>query len=93
MTQWEYLTTFLEADALSSAALAALGYDPKKLPKHSPLFLKPELDQYGQQGWELVSLEPVARGSNGDVWVQGAGGAAAREWSYTYLAVFKRPKS
>jgi hypothetical protein len=93
MEQWEYLTTFLRADAHSDEAKAFLSrYRPewKNPPRYSAEALMPQLDELGSQGWELVHMEPVAQvGRNGDVLLPGGG---AGEWSNTYFVVFKRRK-
>lgn len=89
MTQWEYLTLFLEArvhkedeDKLKQR------FDKKKLPRYTPESMIPELDQLGAARWELVHMEPVAKvGGKGDILFGGA-----PRWSNTYFCVFKRPK-
>ena len=32
--------------------------------------LTPQLDEYGQQGWELVSIQPVIVGEDGDILIE-----------------------
>ncbi|MBZ0282002.1 MAG: hypothetical protein K8L97_14785 [Anaerolineae bacterium] len=92
MAKWEYLTKFVTADAKSQGAKEFLKqYRPnwKNPPPYTPEAMMPELDTLGDQGWELVHMEPVARvGKKGDVFFQGAGS----EWSNTYFCVFKRQK-
>lgn len=50
----------------------------------------PELNEFGQDGWELVRMEPVGGvGKNGDVsFTRGYGTLTA--WSNAYFCVFKR---
>lgn len=90
MEKWEYLTRFVNADAKSNEAKAFLKqYRPnwKNPPVYTPESMMPELDSLGDQGWELVHMEPVAKaGKKGDVYF-GDG-----EWSSTYFCVFKRRK-
>ena len=89
MTQWEYLSLFLEArvhkedeDRLKKR------FSKKRLPKYTPESMIPELDQLGAAGWELVHMEPVPKvGGKGDILFGGA-----PRWSNTYFCVFKRPK-
>ena len=92
MAKWEYLTRFIKADAKSAEAKAFLKqYRPnwKNPPVYTPEAMMPELDSLGDQGWELVHMEPVARvGKKADILCQGAGS----EWSSTYFCVFKRQK-
>ncbi len=90
MEKWEYLTRFVTADAKSNEAKAFLKqHRPnwKNPPVYTPEAMMPELDSLGDQGWELVHMEPVAKtGKKGDVYF-GDG-----EWSNTYFCVFKRRK-
>ncbi len=92
MEKWEYLTRFVEADAKSKDSAAFLKqYRPtwKNPPSFTPEAMMPELDALGDQGWELVHMEPVAKvGKKGDVYFQGGDS----EWSNTYFCVFKRRK-
>jgi hypothetical protein len=89
MTQWEYLTLFLEAKAhKEDEEKLKKRFNKKKLPQQTPERLIPELDQLGAAGWELVHMEPVPKvGGKGDILF----GGVAR-WSSTYFCVFKRPK-
>lgn len=51
----------------------------------------PELNSLGDQGWEMVHMEPIGTvGKKGDVGFI-AGDAMAR-WSNSYFCVFKRQK-
>jgi hypothetical protein len=49
----------------------------------------PRLDAFGQDGWELVHMEPVYVGRNADVLVVDSGRGASG-WTSTYFCVFKR---
>jgi hypothetical protein len=89
--KWEYLTTFLEArvNKEKRAFIRARFPRLKRPPRFTPESLIPELDRLGDEGWELIHMEPVARiGGKGDVLVQGPG----FRWSNQYFCVFKRPK-
>ncbi len=92
MTQWEYLSTFIEANARSKENQEFLKRrfpDQKKFQRYSPESLMPELDKLGAQGWELVHMEPIAQvGGKGDVLFTGS----VSQWSGTYFCVFKRLK-
>lgn len=89
MTQWEYLTLFVEAEVhKEDADNLKKRFDKKKLPKYTPESMIPELDQLGAAGWELVHMEPVPKvGGKGDVLFDGGA-----HWSNQYFCVFKRPK-
>ena len=52
----------------------------------------PERFQYGQQGWELVSIQPVIVGGNGDILITDRTQGYNGRWTSTYLCTFKRPK-
>jgi hypothetical protein len=90
MEKWEYFTTFIEASVKKENKdyLKQRLPDKKKLPKFSPESMMPELDKLGDEGWELVHMEPVAKvGGNGDILFDGA-----PRWSNRYFCVFKRQK-
>lgn len=90
MGKWEYLTKYIKADVKNDGVkdfLKSFRPNWKNPPAFTPEAMMPELDTLGDQGWELVHMEPVARvGKKGDVYF-GAG-----EWSNTYFCVFKRQK-
>jgi hypothetical protein len=50
----------------------------------------PQLDSLGEQGWELVHMQPAFVGSKADVLVADSSGT--RTWTSAYFCVFKRPK-
>ena len=89
MTQWEYLTLFLEAKVRKGDdELLSRRFNKKKLPQYTPERLIPDLDQLGEAGWELIHMEPVAKvGRKGDILFGGV-----TRWSNTYFCVFKRLK-
>jgi hypothetical protein len=92
--KWEYLTRFLWAHIENERAQAYIQHTwPDWQPaKYSPETMIPELNDYGQKGWELVHMQPVgAVGKNGDVgFIAGEG---IPRWSSVYFCVFKRRKS
>jgi hypothetical protein len=91
MEQWEYLPTFIEANAKSQESkdfLKTQNPDVKKPPRYMVEAMMPQLNELGAQGWELVHMEPVAGvGKKGDVLF------ADHKWSNTYFCVFKRRKA
>ena len=92
MERWEYLTKFIKADVKSTGVKEFFkSYRPdwKNPPPYTPETMMPELDNLGDQGWELVHMEPVAKvGGKGDVLVNGDSSI----WSNTYFCVLKRRK-
>jgi hypothetical protein len=90
MERWEYLTKFIKADVKTQGVADFFkSYRPnwKNPPPYTPEAMMPELDSLGDQGWELVHMEPVARvGRKGDVLFNNG------EWSNTYFCVLKRRK-
>ena len=90
MERWEYLSTILEADADDGDVRDYMEryWHGEKRPRHSPEALVPALDELGEQGWELVSLQAVLLGRNHDIdWNH-----ASSLFSHTYMAAFKRRK-
>ncbi|MBZ0297342.1 MAG: DUF4177 domain-containing protein [Anaerolineae bacterium] len=92
MPQWEYLTTFVEANARPKEKREFLKRrfpGKNKHPRYTPESMMPELDQLGAEGWELIHMEPVAQvGGKGDILFKGSGS----RWSHSYFCVFKRMK-
>jgi hypothetical protein len=91
--RWEYLTRFLYASMENEGAKA---YARDKWPgwelrKYSPETMIPELDELGDDGWELVHMQPIgAVGTNRDVGF--VAGEVTPRWSNSYFCVFKRPR-
>ncbi|MEP7292965.1 MAG: hypothetical protein ABI835_14375 [Chloroflexota bacterium] len=91
--QWEYFTTFLQAEARLEAAFLEQLRDWKEgIPPYTPEAMIPRLNAFGEEGWELVHMEPVVVGGKADVLVQDAG-SGSRSWTSSYFCVFKRPRS
>lgn len=90
MEQWEYLTTYLEASIKGREQRKELQkrFGKRKLPRYMVESLLPELNKFGEEGWELIHMEPVpAVGRKGNVLF------APRRWSNTYFCVLKRRKA
>ena len=87
MDTWEYFTTTLATNTEQTPVPLNDGIAPGQHPKYSVYTLIPQLNEFGQRGWELVTLEPVQVGKNGDTRSCDASSGA---WTYTYLAAFKR---
>jgi hypothetical protein len=81
LERWEHLVITLEA-----IGTWGQGEDLK----YHPQALVHQLDAYGQQGWELVSAQPVVLGPQGDVTYVDE--SMERRWTHTYLCFFKRRK-
>ncbi len=81
MQHWEYMTVILDSNPMKA-------HVPKQpgLPTFSVEYLKPQLDAWGSEGWQLISLQPVETGTNGDILLAGGGA----HWAHEYLCVFQR---
>ena len=89
--RWEYLTVFVQADAKREEVFLEQFRDWKSaIPQHTPEAMIPQLNSYGEQGWELVHMQPVFAGDKRDVLMQDAG-SGSRSWTSHYFCVFKRP--
>jgi hypothetical protein len=92
MEKWEYLTTYLYADIEKKGAREFIRQrwpNWTKPPKFAPPAMIPELNTFGEEGWELVYMQPVAGiGDNGDVYFPGE----SYRYSNAYFCVFKRQK-
>lgn len=89
MERWEYMTRLISAEADQPAVKEHLrrrypGFTPAK---YAPEALEVFLNQQGEEGWELVHIEPVPVGKNGDVYFAGGG---MYQYSHTYFCAFKR---
>lgn len=88
MEQWEYLTLFVEARVRDKETRQYIKETFDKKPKrYSPEAMIPELNKLGEEGWEMVHMEPLPR----------VGGREKVQfdrfnWSNTYFCVFKRRK-
>lgn len=87
---WEHLVVYLEAVAQQQAAFLQQKWPGQHFPMYAAQALMPQLDFYGQQGWELVSIQPVIVGANGDIMIHNPHAGYADRWTFAYLCVFKR---
>ena len=88
--KWEYHTTFVYANAGKQGDFVEQKWPQRHLPEYAPEAMIPELNELGEQGWELVHMEPVGGvGKKGDVsFTRGYGTMTV--WSNAYFCVFKR---
>jgi hypothetical protein len=87
---WEHLIIVLEADASKHARFLRQRWPNRQFPPYSPEALIPELNEISKDGWELVALQPVIIGYNGDIQVVGEASLGFGKWTRTYLCTFKR---
>ena len=88
--KWEYLTIVLEADAAREEDFLLQRWDWKEgIPPYTAQALIPRMDALGEDGWELVHMQPTQVGRKGDVLMFSYN---ERVWSSAYFCVFKRPK-
>lgn len=87
MDTWEYFTTTLVTDIERIPVPLTDDIPLGNYPRYSVYSLIPQLNEFGERGWELLSLEPVQEGTNGDLRVCDA---SSGQWTYTYFAIFKR---
>lgn len=89
MEKWEYQTRFFEARAKGRDVKSFIKEEFDKRPKrYSPEAMIPELNELGEEGWEIIHMEPVARvGGKEDVLFDDG-----YRWSNTYFCVLKRRK-
>ncbi|MBZ0300960.1 MAG: DUF4177 domain-containing protein [Anaerolineae bacterium] len=89
--QWEYMSVFVRAESDLVMDFLQEGWDWKGgVPRNTPESMIPRLNAYGNQGWELVHMQPVVVGNNADVLVTDSGRGVAG-WTSHYFCVFKRP--
>lgn len=87
---WEYLTLFVQADAKREEAFLEQFRDWKEaIPRHTPESMIPQLNSLGEQGWELVHMQPVWVGEKRDLRITDNSGMGT--WTSNYFCVFKRP--
>lgn len=91
--KWEYIAEFVRAHIDDEGAKEHLkerwpNYRP---PKYTPNLTQRWLDMRGNEGWELVHMEPVLGviGANEDF--RPIAGHVTTDWSNAYFCVFKRP--
>ncbi len=86
MEQFEYFTTLIEAD-VRKVTPGVGGVPTGNLAGYTPYSLIPELNAFGAEGWELISIQPVKAGRNEDI--RYPSGASA-DWGTQYFCAFKR---
>ncbi len=88
MQKWQYTVQILRANADEEKSYLRQTYNLDDPPQYSPHAMEPTLNRLGEDGWELVHMEPIAGfGKKGDI--QFIGGS--NPWSNAYFCVFKRP--
>ncbi len=93
MDKWEYMTMFVEADIDNENAKEYLSHNfPKwKNPsRYAPQIMIPELNSWGEAGWEVIHMEPVYVGKNEDIGFPT--GTGIIYWSHVYFCVMKRKR-
>jgi|SRR5579859_1841852 len=85
--RWEHMMVVLDSPAEPHRQFLQQRWPTFTFPAYTPFALLPQLDMLGQQGWELVSLQPVVIGQSGDVLIAGGD---LRQWTTKYLCTFKR---
>jgi hypothetical protein len=84
--QGEAKKGFLPAPPEHTAKPFLKKYYKYEVPEYAVQAILPRLNELGTQGWELVNMEPVVVGVNGDI-------NPGRElWTNVYLCAFKRLK-
>jgi hypothetical protein len=93
--QWEYFSETVSADANVEPQRSFLKNRwPSWLPPiYAVQSLIPRMNALGQEGWELVHMEPIpGLGANGDVGYPLSGQVTMAGWVYShaYFCVYKR---
>ena len=88
--RWEYYLEYITTEARQEQAFLQRNFAGQDLPKYSVFAALPRLNAIGERGWELVQMEPVILGRNGDVQITANDLSL---WTNTYLCVFKRRKT
>jgi hypothetical protein len=87
--RWEYHTAILCADLTRPGVEGFLQRrSTGALARYTPLALMPELNEMGAAGWEMISIQPVLAGDNGDVFIGSRNQTGS--WSHSYLCALRR---
>jgi hypothetical protein len=90
MQRWEYLTEILYADVENKGFAESFRNAELRMknpPRYAVQTTIPRLNYLGEEGWELVHMEPIPGvGTKGDIHFPGA----AYVYSNSYFCVFKR---
>src|SRR5438046_2635800 len=90
----EYFANVIQADAKQHEnEMKQAGTWVKNIQQYSAVALTVPLNEIGSQGWELVHMEAVFVGENGDLAAFKGVGVLATHWTHSYFCVFKRRKS
>ena len=84
---WEHYVELIEAEPSGYMEFVQQFYPVGSVPKYALQAILPRLNHLGEQGWEVVQIQPVVLGKNGDVLIDGA---MSERWTRTYLCVFKK---
>jgi hypothetical protein len=85
--RWEYTMAVLNSETEPYLQYFQQRWPQMQLSYNSPFALLPQLEVYGQQGWELVAVQPVILGNNGEVLISAQVGVHR---ATQYLCTFKR---
>jgi hypothetical protein len=85
--RWEHFVELITADSQYETPFVQQFYPQGRVPVFAIQSILPRLNHLGEQGWELVHIQPVRTGNNGDIMIEAGG---AREWTNVYLCAFKR---
>jgi hypothetical protein len=88
--QWEHYVEFVTADSQYDPPFVQQFYPQGRAPVYAIQSILPRLNYLGEQGWQLVNIQPVRLGGNGDVMMESGG---SREWNNAYLCAFKRRRN
>lgn len=86
METWEYFTTTLRADTEQFAVPMVDGVPRREYAKHAVQSLTPQLNEFGRQGWEMVSIQLVGENTHKGKMQLAATGFETE----TYFVSFKR---
>ncbi len=88
--KWEYFCNVYEADISNPGVQEYIKQKiPNwKCPTHWPITLNPYLNKLGEEGWELLQIEPVFMKENG--LVERTTRSLFDETTNRYLCTFKR---
>lgn len=92
MEKWEYKARLLRANIEHHGVKEYLrkAYPDWKPSKYSPEAMEMYLNQEGEDGWEVIHIEPIfGTGKNDDIYWQGG---AVPCYSNAYFCLFKRRK-
>jgi len=94
LEKWEYFCTFVKAHIDNEWAREYIKEQLpswSNIPKFSPATMNPYLNSLGDDGWELVHMQPVGLWEDeGAVQITGSGSVGT--WTNTYFCVFKRKR-